>query len=792
MSNSSATEQEFALKQLRDAIRRHDELYYLHAKPEISDHDYDSLMRKLLELEAQHPELVTPDSPSQRVGGKPVEGFASVRHNVRMMSIDNTYDEGEVRDFDTRAKKLLEGKKVRYTCEPKIDGVSLSLRYEDGLLITAVTRGDGVSGDDVTANAKTIRNIPLRLRSQKPEARSQEEKGLFDAAESEAKLKSVVEVRGEVFISRAQFARINQQREEEGLETYANPRNTTAGTLKQLDSKVVAARKLEFLPHGVGEIKGREGGDVKNNQEWQEKLRAFGFRTNEPFAVCETIDDVLRYIHEFATVRACLPFDTDGVVIKCDDFQQREALGATGKSPRWCIAYKYQPEQAETELARVVCQVGKTGTITPVAEFEPPVFISGTKVSRASLHNFDEVERKDLYLHDRVLVEKAGEVIPYVVGVVKEKRPTHAEKILRPEQCPSCQTKDLKHEGGFVRCTNPNCPAQLQERVKFWAGRHQMDIEELGEAIIAALIKAELLTSLPDIYRLRKEEIVPLVVSRYEKPKSKKKSDGLWGEGEEIVEVTIGDKRADNLLRGIEKSKGRGLAKLLSALGIPTIGRQTADVLASHFRSLSPLRAANFDAIVRSLEKKNKKDSFLSEVEGLREDYPICQQLTNEQIFDLQAIPQALLNEIQETPPNSRNKSSPWQKIITLRNFGVTAVSLYRFLHSATGEKMLDELEALGLKTAEDPPPSSTHRAPGLLTGKSIVVTGTLTHFSREEIQARIEALGGKASDSVTSKTSFVIFGENAGSKLQKAQQLGIETIDEAEFMRRIGQNKNE
>ena len=470
------------LETLREEIRHHDELYYQRAKPEISDQEYDALMKKLVGLEEAHPELVTADSPSQRVGGKPIESFKTVRHAERMMSIDNTYSEEEVREFDTRVRKLLAeaggAAGIAYTCEPKIDGVSLSLRYENGLLVSAATRGDGVTGDDVTHNARTIRNIPLRLKGEKTD---------------------VVEVRGEVFIAREQFARINAAQEEAGEEAYVNPRNTASGTLKQLDPKVVAARKLEFLPHGAGQIVGLK---IKTYTQWYEQLAAMGFRTSEHFAVCKDIEAVLAFIHAFAEKRKGLPYDTDGVVVKVDRFDQREMLGVTSKAPRWCIAYKYQPEQAETELARVVFQVGKTGTITPVAEFEPAVFISGTKVSRASLHNFDEIERKDIRKHDRVVVEKAGEIIPYVVGVVKEKRPIHATKIERPKECPVCKSKMIEDEGGFTRCRNPDCPAQLEKHVLFFAGRNQMNIDELGDAVIRAVVKAGLIKSIPDIYRL--------------------------------------------------------------------------------------------------------------------------------------------------------------------------------------------------------------------------------------------------------------------------------------------------
>jgi len=694
---SKTTTPAMEIEKLRSEIRRHDDLYYVQARPEISDQDYDKLMRRLVELETAHPELLTPDSPSQRVGGAPIEAFTQVTHAVRMMSIDNTYSEAEVRDFDERVKKLLEGRKYSYTCEPKIDGVSLSLRYEDGVLKTAATRGNGTVGDDVTHNAKTIRNIPLVLK--KPEARSQKPEGaLFDADSALGTQHSVLEVRGEVFIARAQFAKINAAQEEAGEEPYANPRNTAAGTLKQLDPKVVASRKLDFIPHGNGEIAGVE---VDSYTAWQCLLGALGFKTSEHFVQCKDVDEVIAFLHKFAEVRKGLPYDTDGVVIKVDDFEQRGMLGVTSKAPRWCIAYKYQPEQAETELARVVFQVGKSGKITPVGEFEPPVFISGTNVYRASLHNYDEIARKDLRLHDRVLVEKAGEIIPYVVGAVTEKRPKHAEVIERPKECPSCGSKELEHEGGFTSCRNASCPAQLAERLRYFAGRNQMDINELGEKLIEKLLEKGHVTSLADLYRLTHEQVVDAL-----------KRATTTGESNP-------SKAAQNVLEGIAGSKGRGLSRLLAGLGILHVGNRTAAIVAEHFGTLEKLRAASVE--------------------------------------EIDALP-----DIGE----------------------VVAKSLHDFLHSASGAKLLDDLVALGVKADE---PRVERTGPQPFAGKTIVVTGTLKALKRDEIKKKIESLGGKSTDSVSKNTSFLVAGDEAGSKLEKAKKLGVEVIDEAEFLRRAG-----
>lgn len=702
MSKSTLTVQT-EIEKLRGEIRRHDELYYVQARPEISDQDYDKLMRRLVELETAHPELLTPDSPSQRVGGAPIEAFTQVTHAVRMMSIDNTYSEAEVRDFDERVKKLLEGRRYSYTCEPKIDGVSLSLRYEDGVLKSAATRGNGTVGDDVTHNAKTIRGIPLVLKQvpeTKAESRKQKaEKGLFGLTADAGPVRpAVLEVRGEVFIARAQFAKINAAQEEAGEEPYANPRNTAAGTLKQLDPKVVASRKLDFIPHGNGEIAGVE---VDSYTAWQCLLGALGFKTSEHFVQCKDVDEVIAFLHKFAEVRKGLPYDTDGVVIKVDDFEQRGMLGVTSKAPRWCIAYKYQPEQAETELARVVFQVGKSGKITPVGEFEPPVFISGTNVYRASLHNYDEIARKDLRLHDRVLVEKAGEIIPYVVGVVTEKRPIYAVVIERPKECPSCGSKELEHEGGFVRCVNASCPAQLAERLRYFAGRNQMDINELGEKLIEKLLEKGHVASLADLYRLTHEQVVDAL-----------KRTTTTGESNP-------SKAAQNVLEGIAGSKGRGLSRLLAGLGILHVGNRTAAIVAEHFGTLEKLRAASVE--------------------------------------EIDALP-----DIGE----------------------VVAKSLHDFLHSRSGAKLLDDLIALGVKVEE---PRVERTGPQPFAGKTIVVTGTLKSLKRDEIKKRIESLGGKSTDSVSKNTSFLVAGDEAGSKLEKAKKLGVEVIDEAEFLKRAG-----
>ncbi len=773
-SHDSSSDFSAQAEKLRAQIRHHDELYYQQAKPEISDQEYDALMRQLIDLEAVHPELAAPDSPTHRVGGKPIDGFEPYQHAVPMMSIDNTYDESEVRSFDLRVKKMLGTDDVAYTCEPKIDGLSLSLRYEGGLLVAAATRGNGRTGDNVTVNAKTIHNIPLRLKV--------ESTGLFGGDAP-----SVIEVRGEVFLSRKQFLKINQQQEELGLEQYANPRNTAAGTLKLLDSKMVAARKLDFLPHGAGQI---EGLSVGTYEQWQKELARFGFRVNEYFTRVNRIDDVIAYLHEFAQKRPQLAYDTDGVVIKVDRFDQREKLGVTAKAPRWCIAYKYQPEQAETELARVVFQVGKTGTITPVAEFEPAVFISGTNVYRASLHNFDEIERKDIRLHDRVLVEKAGEVIPYVVGVVANKRPADAQEILRPLKCPSCESKNLLNDGGFVRCQNPSCPAQLKERIAYFCARGQMDIAEVGDSVIDCLLKNNLVSGLTDLFRIKAEQIEPLTVSEYEKTVTKKKKkkasaadDALFKEETEskTVRVTIGPVRAQNIIRSIEDAKNRGLARLLAGLGISHIGAVTARLVAQHFPSYDLLYAATIEQLL-ALPQMGK--DVINNVEKLKAKVELCSALSNMQLLGLEPIPHEIEKELERLAYSEKNEKTVADKIREIRESGVAARALFAFVHSDSGEKVFAECRQLGLKLDEPQQERPAHQP---FAGQTIVVTGSLQKYSREEIKKEIDRLGGKTSESVSKKTSFVLAGDEAGSKLEKANQLGVPVIDEAEFIRRAG-----
>jgi DNA ligase (NAD+) len=655
--------------ELREQIQRHDYLYHVLNKPAISDREYDALMAELKELEGKHPELVTGDSPTQRVGGEPIEAFASVVHAVPMMSIDNTYDEAEVRAFDVRVKKGLGGEEPRYVVEEKIDGIAVSLRYEGGVLKSAATRGDGKRGDDITVNARTIKAIPLRLRESK-------------------RRPEVLEVRGEIFMANADFAKLNAAREEAAEEPFANPRNATGGTLKQLDPRAVAERNLRFTAHGFGEVKpGIEG------RYWEglALLKELGLPTPGHAEEAKDVEEVIAKIEAFATVRHRLGFGTDGMVVKVDDFGQREKLGATSKAPRWVIAFKYPPDQVETVLEGVTWHVGKLGALTPVAELKP-VFVAGTTVKRAGLHNIDQIQRLDVRVGDTVVVEKAGEIIPQVVKVVAEKRPGGTVAVEAPGVCPSCGAKTHKPaDTPYILCINPACPTQLRRRLRWFTARGQMNIEHLGEALIDQLVEHGLVKTFADIYRLKKEQLVGL--------------------------ERMAEKSAQNVIDAIAAARERGLDRVLAGLNIRHVGNRVAFVLAEHFGSLDALGKASVE--------------------------------------ELSAV-----HEIGE----------------------VIAQSVHEFFHDPAGMDAVAQLKAVGVN-----PVMAAKSAELPLSGKTIVVTGTLTRYSREEIKELISKLGGRAAGSVSKKTSFVVAGEEAGSKLEKAKELGVEVIGEEEFSRRIG-----
>jgi DNA ligase (NAD+) len=662
------------IAQLRSELEHHNYLYYVEAKPTLSDREFDRLMKELTDLEAAHPELASPDSPTQRVGGQPIDSFASVEHAVRMMSIDNTYDEAEVRAFDERVRKRLGSETPWYVLEPKIDGVAATLRYENGSLVLAATRGDGRVGDDITAQARTIQAIPLRLH------------------DDGQKIPAIVEVRGEIYMPNAEFLKLNQSREAAGEEVYKNPRNLTTGTLKQLDPKITAQRKLRFISHGLGQV---DPLPVQSYWEWLQLIRHWRLPVAEHVAHAKTIDEVISTIEKFAEVRGKLAYQTDGMVVKVDRFDHRQTLGTTDKFPRWAVAFKYKAEQMQTELKAVDWQVGKGGTLTPVARLTP-VFLAGSTVSNATLHNIDQIRKLGVHEGDTIVVEKAGEVIPYVRQVVPEKRRSGAKEIQPPTHCPSCGSVVEKDpDGPYIRCINPDCPAQFREKLKWFVGRNQMDIENVGEVLVDQLADAGFVKTFADLYRLKHEQLIGL--------------------------ERMGEKSVASVLASIDASRSRSLDRLLAGLGIRHVGNRVAYVLAIHFNSLDTLSAATVDEL-------------------------------------------SATHEIGD----------------------VIAQSVHDFFHSASGHKAIAELKAVGLDPKMEKPPASESLP---LAGKTIVVTGTLPTLERKAAEDLIVKLGGKASGSVSKKTSFVLAGEAAGSKLTKAKELGIEVIDEAEFLARVGKN---
>ena len=667
-------------KALCAAIEEHNYKYYIQAAPEISDHEYDALMAQLTALEEACPELITPDSPTQRVGGAPLEGFETVAHRVPMLSIDNTYNETELRNFDARTRRALEGETPQYVVELKIDGVSISVRYEAGRLTRAATRGDGRRGDNITANARAIRALPLRLRPTAP-ARGDD---LF--SDSPPSLPATIEARGEVYMTLAELERLNREREKQGLEAFRNPRNTTAGTMKLLDPRQAAQRRLSVffydLVEGVGD-------SIKYHHEILERLKQLGLPVNPHVSRCMNIDEALGVCEEWRQKRHDLEYETDGMVIKVDSLEQRRRLGATSKAPRWVIAYKFPAETARTRLLEISLQVGKSGAVTPVAELEP-VSLAGTLVKRASLHNFEEVKRKDLRVGDMVEVQKAGEIIPQVIRSVLEERPVNAMPYIPPVTCPACGSQVHQDpEGVFYRCLSAQCPAQLRERLEHFASRAAMDIDGLGPAIIEQLVARDLAKNPADLYALDVATLSSL--------------------------ERMGDRSARNLAAAIAASRARPLRRLLLGLGIRHVGARTARTLAEHFGSLD-----------------------------------------------------ALLVATQE-------------ELVVLEDVGdIVAASIRDYLEVEENRALIERLRQAGLNFSDSD--RELPEGPKPLTGKSFVVTGTLEGLTREEMHERIVRLGGKISSSVSKKTDYLIAGANAGSKLDKAQSLGVTVLNAKEF----------
>jgi len=723
---------------LVEEIRRHDRAYYVEARPVISDQEYDRLYHELLGLEKQFPNLATPDSPSHRVGGAPLSEFQSVRHAVPMMSLDNTYSQEEVRDFVKRVQKLLPDEKLEWVVEPKVDGVAVSLRYENGVLAVGATRGDGTTGDDITANLKTIRSVPLNLHPVAANVSSRQTSAASVANEDGRALTSaatpaVLEVRGEVFLPLAGFEKLNAERISAGEEMFANPRNAAAGSLKQLDPKIVAKRPLDILLYGIGapnsdsarssnkfQHADSEIGAPQSQNELLDFLKSLGFKTPERTWFCKSEGELIAAIAELDAVRKKFAYETDGAVIKLNSFEQQRRVGATAKAPRWAIAYKYAPEQAETKLNAITIQVGRTGALTPVAELEP-VFLAGSTISRATLHNEDYIREKDIRIGDTVVIEKAGEVIPAVVSVVLKKRGGGEKKFAFPKNCPECgskvsrslrrgelhepQTKtedgDLcnsslrdEEENVVLRCVNPNCPAQVRGRLEHWCARGAMDIEGGGEVLAAQLVKSGLVRDVADLYSLKMEQIAAL--------------------------ERMGEKSARNFIDAVAASKSRDMWRVLFGLGILHVGAGVAKALARHFATLDQVFAASAEQ--------------LTETEDIGE-------VITQSIVDWHGEPE--------------------------------------------NRKLIERLSQAGLnfKSSLYQPAAKA----GPFAGKTFVLTGTLPTLTREEATAKIEALGGKVSGSVSKKTDFVLAGEDAGSKLDKAQKLSVKIISEAEFLKMCG-----
>ncbi len=661
-------------EELRRLIRYHDQKYYVEAAPEISDLEYDRLLSELKRIEAEHPELVTVDSPTQRIGDAPVTELVQVRHQVPMLSIDNTYNIDELTAFLTRAQKNAGVSETAWVMELKVDGVAAAVVYENGLLKRAVTRGNGEVGDDITHNIRTIPDVPLRLSGDPP---------------------PLLEVRGEVYMNNSELVKLNLQRVEAGEAPFANTRNVAAGTIRLQDPRICADRHLRFFCHGVGYC---EGMHSETHIDFLKQLNGFGLPSTPKVRLFDSIDHVVAAIEQLEQELHELDFEVDGLVFKLNRFDLREKLGRTSKSPRWVVAYKFEKYEAITKLNEIRVQVGKTGTITPVAELEP-VQLAGTTVARASLHNAEEIERKDIRVGDWVVVEKAGKIIPHIVRVEQHRREADLPRYEFPTHCPQCNSELVKDEAGvYIRCRNETCPAKLRQKLRFYASRDAMEIDGLGEKIIDQLVEADMVQSYGDLYRLTESQLLTL-------------------EG-------FGKRKAEKLLDGIEQSKSRGAARLLAGIAIRHVGSRVASILAKKYGSLLKLAQASV----------------------------------------------AELSEIDEIGPT-------------------IAQSIYDFFNSEYGRQTIDDLAKVGVRIEDDSPAEDNAAAvagSGLLAGKTLVVTGTLVHYKRDEIERLIESLGGRATSSVSSSTDFLVAGEKAGSKLAKAQSLGVQVLTEEEFRKMI------
>jgi len=704
------------IAQLRHEIKEHDRRYYEEAAPTISDREYDRLYKELVDLEAKFPDLVTPDSPTQRVGGKPLQAFAQIQHRVPMLSLDNTYSEDEVANFYKRITRLLPDEEIPVVIEPKVDGVAVSVMYENGRLKYAATRGDGLVGDDITQNIKTIRSVPQQLRGSAPK---------------------VFEVRGEAYLDKDGFKKLNKEREAAGLPLFANPRNAAAGSLKHLDPNVAAQRPLGMVFYGTGAT---EGADVDLHSKIFPLFKKLGLPTHEDWWLADSVDKILNAIRDLDEIRHDFPYETDGAVIKVDALEQRERLGFTAKSPRWAIAYKYAAERVETKLLDIKVQVGRTGILTPVAVLEP-MLVSGSTVSRATLHNEDEIKRKDIRIGDTVVIEKAGEVIPAVVEVVKSKRPRNAKPFdfLKhiDGKCPVCGG-DVRRDPQFVawRCENLHCPAQTTRRVEFFAARGALDIESVGGIVADKLVERGLVREPVDLFELKVEQLAKLNLGTEENPR------------------IFGEKNATKAIQAIERARTFPLSRWLYALAIPDVGKTTATDLARFHQTIEDVASSKLlrDVLAYHETKGDK--------EATKE---IAERLIKSSFAQ-----------------RSKSKIDKNAGIVT--EVGpVVAKSVLDFFASAAGKKMLQRTKQLGIRPKSEKV-SAKKMAELPLAGKTFVLTGTLPSMTREEASAKIEALGGHVSGSVSKKTDYVLAGTEAGSKLDKAKDLGVPILSEKDF----------
>lgn len=658
------------VKELHDTLNKYSYEYYVMDQPTVPDSEYDRLLQELNEIESQFPELQTPDSPTQRVGGAVLDAFQKVRHDTPMLSLGNAFNEADLLDFDRRIEQLVGHSSYSYVCELKIDGLAVSLKYEDGLFVQGATRGDGTTGEDITANLKTIHSIPLRLK--KP---------------------LTMEVRGEAFMPKQSFIALNAIRDEKGEEPFANPRNAAAGSLRQLDPRIAASRNLDIFLYGIANP-GPLG--LETHSSGLDLLDSLGFKTNRERRVCQTIEDVIAYVKEQSEKRTKLPYEIDGIVIKVDSLDHQDELGFTAKSPRWATAFKFPAEEVVTKLTGIILSVGRTGVVTPTAVLQP-VRVAGTTVGRASLHNEDLIREKDIRIGDTVVVKKAGDIIPEVVSVLTDRRTGEEVEFRMPDHCPECESELVRlEEEVALRCINPQCPAQIREGMTHFVSRNAMNIDGLGEKVVAQLYREKLITDVADLYTLQKDDLIKL--------------------------ERMGDKSADNLLAAIDASRQNSLERLLFGLGIRHVGAKAAKTLAMEFGTMDRLKGA-----------------------------------TEEELTAIHEIG------------------------------GKMAAAVVLYFGQEEVAELIGKLKAAGVNMSYDGPVQPVlAEGDSPFAAKTIVLTGKLTQLTRNEAKERIEALGGSVTGSVSKKTDLVIAGEEAGSKLEKAEKLGIDVWDEQRLMNEL------